>query len=148
MSGNYAQGPQQAGSSATPSRDAGFSVFATTTVIQAAGAATADFVDYLPDGARIVDIKLDSPTAHTSGTATLQGGSTVGGTDFFSATDVKSTARISPTFTAAQLAATQPMAHVSGQGDVPVNLRLTLGATQTSVGTTYCTILYTIELSV
>lgn len=147
MSGSYFQGPQQAGSYPVPGRDVGFSVYATTVQIAAGGQATADFVEYLPDGARILDVFLDSPTAHTSGTATISGGSTVGGTEFFSATDVKTNARAKPTFTAAQLAAIQPLAHVSGQSDVPINLRLSLGATITSVGVTNVTVLYTLELS-
>lgn len=147
MSGSYAQGPQSAGNTATASRDIGYSVYASTVVVQAAGGATADFVNYIPEGARVIDVYLDSPTAHTSGTATISGGSTVGGTDYFSATDVKTNARAKPTFTAAQVTLLQSLAHVSGQSDVAVNLRLALGATITSVGTTNVTILYTLERS-
>lgn len=147
MSGTYMQGPQISGNYAAQGRDAGYTVFESTSTIQAASAATQDSVVYLPEGARIINVYLDSTTAHTSGTATISAGSTVGGTEYFSATDVKTNARATPTFTAAQLALMTSLAHVTGQNDVAINLRLALGATTTSVGTTNVTFVYAIERS-
>lgn len=144
--GTYAQGAQSSGSTPVASRDAGFSVLAQVATVQAAGAATADFVAYLPDGTQIVDVLLDTVTLHTSASATLAGGSTVGGTDLWPATNVLTAARARPTFTGAQLNAMQSMTHVSGATDVPVNMRLALG-TPTSVGTTKVVILYAPKVS-
>lgn len=74
---------------------------------------------YVPKGSKIVNILVDVLTAFNSGTsATLSVGSTAGGTQYASGVDVKTaTGRITPTFTAAQLAA---MANVSVLG-VPVS---------------------------
>ena len=143
--GSYAQGAQASGSTPTPDRDVGYGVFCQTINIQAAGNATKDFVAYLPDGAQIVDVKLDTTTLHTSASATLSGGTTVGGTDLWSATNVLSAGRASPAFTAPQLSALQALPHTSGQPDTPVNMRLALG-TPTSVGTTKVLLMYSLKL--
>lgn len=145
MAGSYAQGPQAAGNYPTPGRDSGLSVFKQVVDIPAGGQASANFTAYLPDGAQVVDIILDSTTAHTSATATVSAGTTLGGTELASATDVKTAARTRPTFTAAQLAAMQALTHVNGQVDVPIYLRLAL-TTPTSVGVTKATILYSLQL--
>lgn len=139
--GTYSQGAYQRGSTPCPSRDAGYGLLAKEVSIAAAGAASLDVAAYLPDGAQLVDVVLDTTVAHTSATATIAGGTTAGGTDLFPATDIKAGGRVRPTFTAAQLAALRSMPHVSGQADSPVNLRLAL-TTPTSVGVTKVLLLY------
>lgn len=141
--GTYLQGAITGGSTPGASRDVGNVIFSKTIACQAVAQATVDFTTYLPDGAQLVDVLLDSVTAHTSGTATIAiGTSAAGGTEICSATDVKTAARSRPTFTAAQLTAGQSLAHVSGQSDVLVYVRLALGATQTAVGLTNVTFVY------
>ena len=143
--GTYSQGAQTTGSTPTPSRDVGYDVFAQVINVQAAGGATLDLTTYLPDGAQLVDVKLDTTVLHTSATATLSGGITAGGTELWPATNILSAGRVSPTFTAAQLAQMQAMPHISGQTDSPVFMRLAL-TTPTSVGTTKVTLLYSPKL--
>ena len=142
--GSYSQGAQQSGSTPVPSRDAGYSTFCQNLDVVANGNATRDYTLYLPDGAQILDWTLDTTTAHTSATATIQAGTTVGGNDLFSATNVLSAGRAQPTFTAAQLLQSAALPHVNGQTDTPVNVRLTL-TTPTSVGTTKVNIRYAIK---
>lgn len=62
---------------------------------------------YIPAGSKIVNIVVDVLTAFNSGTsAVLSVGTAAGGTQYASGVDVKTaTGRITPTFTAAQLAA-------------------------------------------
>jgi metal-dependent HD superfamily phosphatase/phosphodiesterase len=62
---------------------------------------------YIPVGSKIINILVDVLTAFNSGTsAVLSVGITAGGTEYASGVDVKTaTGRITPTFTAAQLAA-------------------------------------------
>ena len=144
--GTYMQGAQSAGSTPTPSRDVGLATFSQTINIQAAGTANLDVTAYLPDGAQILDWNLDTTVLHTSATATLQAGTTVGGVDIFSATNVLAAGRAAPTLTAAQLILAQAMPHVSGQSDSPVYFRLVL-TTPTSVGTTKVNIRYAVKLS-
>lgn len=62
---------------------------------------------YIPVGSKIVNILVDVLTAFNSGTsAVLSVGTSAGGTQYASGVDVKTaTGRITPTFTAAQLAA-------------------------------------------
>lgn len=139
--GSYMQGALAGGSTPTPARDKGFAVFSQTIDIQAAGNATKDFVMYLPEGAQIIDINLDTTTLHTSASATLAGGTTVGGTDLWSATNVLALGRAQPVFTGPQLLACMALPHVSGQTDTPVNMRLALG-TPTSVGLTRVNLRY------
>lgn len=139
--GTYSQGAGSRGSTPCPSRDAGYGLLVKEVSIAAAGATSLDVAAYLPYGAQIVDVMLDTTTAHTSATATIAGGTTVGGTELFSATDIKAAGRARPVFTAAQLTAMRSMPHGSAQSDSPVNLRLALG-TPTSVGVTRVLLLY------
>jgi len=133
--GSYMQGALTGGSTPTPARDKGFMVFSQTVDIQAAGNATKDFTVYLPDGAQLIDLNLDTTTLHTSASATLSGGTTVGGADLWSATSVLSLGRAQPVFTGPQLLACMALPHTSGQSDTPVYMRLALG-TPTSIGLT------------
>lgn len=143
--GSYAQGAQSQGNYPTPGRDVGFVLAVKTVAIQAAGGATLDVTTYLPEGAQVVDVLLDTVTAHTSASATVSGGtSAVGATELFSATDVKTTARTRPTFTSAQLLAMNNLARNSGKPDCAVYLRLALG-TPTSVGLTNVNLVYAIK---
>ena len=141
--GTYMQGAIQSGSTPAVARDGGYSVFSKTVPCQAVAQASVDFTTYLPAGAQIVDVLLDSVTAHTSGTAAiLIGTSAAGGTEICSSTDVKTTPRSRPTLTAAQLTAGSSLARTAGQTDVALFIRLALGATQTAVGLTNVTFLY------
>jgi len=142
--GTYAQGAQQAGSTSVASRDSGFATYVKVVLVQATGQATLDIPSYLPDGAQVLDVLFDTLTAHTSASATIAIGFTAGGTDLTSATDVKTTVRTRPTFTAAQLTAGSSLAHDSGQPDKAINLRLALG-TPTSAGLTNVNILYALK---
>ena len=144
--GTYSQGSYTQGSTPTATRDVGYGLLVKEVSIAAAGGASLDVAVHLPDGAQLVDVLLDTTTAHTSATATIAGGTTVGGTDLLSATDIKAAGRVRPTFTAAQLAALRGLPHVSGQSDSPVNLRLAL-ATPTSTGVTKVLLLYAPILS-
>ena len=61
---------------------------------------------YIPVGAKIVDIMVDTLTAFNSATsAVLSVGTAAAGTQYASGVDVKTAGRVRPTFTAAQLAA-------------------------------------------
>jgi len=144
--GTYSQGAQTAGSTPTPARDVGYSVYSLTIDIQAAGNATKDFVAYLPEGAQLIDLNLDTTTLHTSASATLSGGTTVGGAELWPATNVLALGRAQPVFTGPNLLACMAMPHVSGQTDSPVNMRLALG-TPTSVGLTKVNLRYALRLN-
>lgn len=143
--GTYSQGAQTVGSAPQAGRDVGYHLGMQEVTIQASGAATADFVAYLPDGAQLVDVLLDTTVLHTSASATLSGGTAVAGTELWPATNILSAGRARPTFTAAQLAAMAAMPHVNGQPDSPVHMRLALG-TPTSVGTTKVRLIYAPKL--
>jgi len=144
--GTYSQGAHTSGSTPTPSRDVGLATFSQTINIQAGGLATADIIAYLPDGAQILDWNLDTTVLHTSASATLSGGTTAGGTDLFSATNVLAAGRATPILTGPQVLAQLALPHVSGQTDTPVYFRLALG-TPTSVGTTKVNVRYAIRLN-
>jgi len=100
---------------------------------------------YIPAGSKIVNIVVDVLTAFNSGTsAVLSVGTAAAGTQYASGVDVKTaTGRITPTFTAAQLAA---MSNVSVLGvaaptTAPVVVTVTpTGAT--SAGYVRVTVIY------
>lgn len=100
---------------------------------------------YIPAGSKIVNIVVDVLTAFNSGTsAVLSVGTAAAGTQYASGVDVKTaTGRITPTFTAAQLAA---MSNVSVLGvaaptKAPVVVTVTpTGAT--SAGYVRVTVIY------
>lgn len=149
--GAYAQGAQKAGSLPSPNSaaagpdDSGFALFAQNINLPATGVASADTTAYLPDGAQLVDVIYDTTTAHTSATATVSLGTTLGGTELTPATDVKTAARTRPTFTNAQLAAAQVIPHTNGQTYTPVYFRMAL-TTPTSVGVTKAVLVYALKL--
>lgn len=100
---------------------------------------------YIPAGSKIVNIVVDVLTAFNSGTsAVLSVGTAAAGTQYASGVDVKTaTGRITPTFTAAQLAA---MSNVSVLGvDAPTTAPVVVTVTPTgatSAGYVRVTIIY------
>lgn len=139
--GSYSQGAQKSGGGFGPGRDTGSTVLAQQVTIVAAAVASQDFTAYLPDGAILDDVIMDTTVAPTGTTAVVSGGTTLGGTEVWSATDVKATPRTRPTFTVAQLAVTQALPDVAGQSDTPVYIRLAQTG-PTAVGTIVVTLLY------
>lgn len=143
--GTYMQGALSAGSTATPSRDMGFNLVSKTVPMQAAVLANVDVTTYLPEGAQIVDIIMDTLTAHTSASAAISiGTSSAAGTEIASATTVTTGVRIRPTFTAAQLTAINALVRNSGQTDAAVYIRMALG-TPTAVGLTNVIFVYALK---
>jgi hypothetical protein len=146
--GTYAQGAQTAGAGPQAGRDVGYALFSKTVPCQAVAQASVDFTTYLPDGAQIVDIILDTVTAHTSASAAiLIGTSAAGGTELVSSTTVTAGGRVRPTLTAAQLTAMNALARNSGQLDEAIYVRLNLGAAQTAVGLTNVTFVYSLKIN-
>ena len=112
--------------------------------LQAGGAATADFYVDLPVGARLVDMKFQTSVAHTSASAAVTAGSAAGGAQYSASTTVTTAGTAAATATTI-LAAWQSLAGnvaVNGRDVARVYFRLTLGAAQTSVGTTYAVVSY------
>lgn len=144
MTGTYSQGAHKLGSTFGPDRDTGTVICTERVKIEAAAVASQDFTTYLPSGATLIDVILDAVVTPTGATATVSGGTTVGGTELFSATDVKTTPRSKPVFTAAQLLRMQAMPHVDGQSDSPVHLRLAQ-TTPTAVGTILAQLIYSLD---
>lgn len=102
-----------------------------------AAAATASFG--IPANANIVDIVIDQPVVTTGGTAiNLTSGISAAGVEYVASTDVKATARLRPTFTAAQLIA---MANVGANTSVFVQVTPTASAV--TAGVLSVTFLYT-----
>jgi hypothetical protein len=88
---------------------------------------------YIPAGSKIINILVDTLTAFNSATtAVLSVGTTAGGTQYASGVDVKTAGRVSPTFTAAQLAA---MSNVSVLG-IPAPTTAPVVVTITPTGAT------------
>lgn len=85
----------------------GFAVLEQETSITQNSTTAVSSTLYIPVGSKIINILVDVLTAFNSGTsAVLSVGITAGGTEYASGVDVKTaTGRITPTFTAAQLAA-------------------------------------------
>jgi hypothetical protein len=109
------------------------------TLVVATGTAAVTGTCYIPIGAAILDILVDTDTVWNSGTSdTLSVGTAAAGTQYASGVDVKTSAvRIRPTFTAAQLAAMQNVA-------APAELFVTItqvGAAA-STGKTVVSVLY------
>lgn len=143
--GTYAQGAQSAGSTATPARDAGFALFSKTVAMQAAVAATVDVTTYLPEGAQIVDVILDTVTAHTSASAAITiGTAAAGGTEIAPSTTVTTGVRVRPTFTNTQLTNMGTLVRDSGQSDKALFIRMALG-TPTATGLTNVTFVYSLK---
>ena len=127
------------GSTPSETGDAGFVVLSKQLVLQAAGSGASvnqDSTLDLPPGSQILNVFADTTVAHTSTTATLAIGSTVGGAEYYAATDIKAQGRVT-------FAATTTIAAIQDIGtNTSVKLRLALGTTTTTVGTTYVTVVY------
>jgi hypothetical protein len=120
--------------------DAGSAVLAQQIQLNVATGTTAvTGTAYIPIGANILDIIVDTTTAWNSATSdTLSVGTAAAGTQYASTVDVKTSAvRIRPTFTAAQLAALQT---VDSPGQIFATVTQ-VGAAATT-GATTVTILY------
>lgn len=113
-----------------------FEVYTKTITLQAASSANVDAVISIPKNTKIVNIMADTTVAWTATTASLTVGSSAGGTQYASGSDVKTITR-APTaaYTAAQLAA---MDNVGANTSIHVRVAST-GAT--AVGTTAVTVL-------
>jgi hypothetical protein len=84
----------------------GFAVLEQETSITQDSTTAVSSTLYIPVGAKLIDILVDTLTAFNSATtAVLSVGITAGGTEYASGVDVKTAGRVRPTFTAAQLAA-------------------------------------------
>jgi len=84
--------------------DIGTVVLQQDVVITNNGTNTVDVTMLLPGGSQIIDIIADTTTAWNSATSdTLSVGTASGGTQYASGIDVKSAARVRPTFTGTQL---------------------------------------------
>jgi len=90
---------------------------------------------YLPTGAQILDFLNDNLTQWDSGTsATLTGGITDGGTEYFGSVNGKSAGRQSPTYSSAQLTAMANIGtHVAVHLQMAVVGATTAGITQVTV---------------
>jgi len=122
-SGPLASGDRPAGYSGGP--NLGFVVLSQTVLINRAASSTSDSASInLPYNSQLLNIVVDVLTQYDSATsATLTVGTTAGGTQYASGVNAKTGVRVTPTFTAAQLAA---MASTGTTGPVV--------ATVTSVG--------------
>ena len=112
--------------------------------LQAGGAATADFTMDLPVGARIVSVNYQTSVTHTSASAAVTAGSAAGGAQYSASTTVTNAGSAAATATTI-LAAWQSLAGnvtVNGRDVARVYFRLSLGAAQTSTGTTYAVVQY------
>lgn len=100
---------------------------------------------YIPVGSKIVNILVDVLTAFNSGTsAVLSVGTSAGGTQYASGVDVKTaTGRITPTFTAAQLAAMSNVTVLGAAAPTTAPVVVTVTPTgATSAGYVRVTIVY------
>jgi hypothetical protein len=84
----------------------GFAVLEQETSITQNSTTAVSSTLYIPVGAKLIDIIVDTLTAFNSATtAVLSVGTAAAGTQYASGVDVKTAGRVRPTFTAAQLAA-------------------------------------------
>jgi hypothetical protein len=99
---------------------------------------------YIPVGAKLIDILVDTLTAFNSATtAVLSVGITAGGTEYASGVDVKTAGRVRPTFTAAQLAAMSNVTVLGVAAPTPAPVVVTVTPTgATSAGYVRVTLVY------
>ncbi len=142
--GTYSQGPHKLGSTPGPDRDTGTVACMERVKVEATAVATQDVIAYLPAGSTLIDVILDAAVTPTGTTATISGGTTVGGTELWNATDTKATPRTRPIFTTAQVLQMQAMPKVAGQSDSPVHIRLTQTG-PTAVGAVAVMLIYTLD---
>ena len=122
FSGPLVSGDRPAGASGGP--NVGFAVLSQTMLIDRDATLVQSATVNLPYKSQILNILCDMLTQYDSATsATVSVGTTAGGTTYASGVNAKTGVRVTPTFTAAQLAA---MASTNSTGPVV--------ATVTSVG--------------
>lgn len=143
LSGPLITGTLQTGDTNGPNQGA-VTLMQLTSITQNSTTAVSSTL-YIPAGSIIVDVHVDVLTAFNSATsATLSVGLTAGGTEYVSGVNVKAaTGRITPTFTAAQLAAMDGVTvlGVAAPTTAPVVVTVTpVGAT--SAGYVFVTIFY------
>lgn len=134
----YMQGALKSGDTPSEYGAVGYALFAKSTTLQAASAATVDGTISVPKNSQLVSLLIDNTVAWTaSGAVTLTIGVTAGGTEYVTSADLKTVTRPTITFTAAQLAA---MANVGN--NVSVVCRATTASGANATGTTIVTAVY------
>lgn len=104
FSGPLRAGDRTAGETNGP--NIGFAVLQQETALTQNGTNAVSATLFVPVGAKIVDIIVDTLTPFNSATsAILSVGTAAAGTQYASGVDVRTAGRVRPTFTAAQLAA-------------------------------------------
>jgi len=122
----------------------GFAVLEQETSITQNSTTAVSSTLYIPVGAKLIDILVDTLTAFNSATtAVLSVGITAGGTEYASGVDVKTAGRVRPTFTAAQLAAMSNVTVLGVAAPSPAPVVVTVTPTgATSAGYVRVTLVY------
>jgi hypothetical protein len=122
----------------------GFAVLEQETSITQNSTTAVSSTLYIPVGAKLIDILVDTLTAFNSATtAVLSVGITAGGTEYASGVDVKTAGRVRPTFTAAQLAAMSNVSVLGVAAPTPAPVVVTVTPTgATSAGYVRVTLVY------
>jgi hypothetical protein len=122
----------------------GFAVLEQETSITQNSTTAVSSTLYIPVGAKLIDILVDTLTAFNSATtAVLSVGITAGGTEYASGVDVKTAGRVRPTFTAAQLAAMSNVTVLGVAAPTPAPVVVTVTPTgATSAGYVRVTLVY------
>lgn len=122
----------------------GFAVLEQETSITQDSTTAVSSTLYIPVGAKLIDILVDTLTAFNSATtAVLSVGITAGGTEYASGVDVKTAGRVRPTFTAAQLAAMSNVSVLGVAAPTPAPVVVTVTPTgATSAGYVRVTLVY------
>lgn len=122
----------------------GFAVLEQETSITQNSTTAVSSTLYVPVGAKLIDIIVDTLTAFNSATtAVLSVGTAAAGTQYASGVDVKTAGRVRPTFTAAQLAAMSNVTVLGVAAPTPAPVVVTVTPTgATSAGYVRVTLVY------
>jgi hypothetical protein len=122
----------------------GFAVLEQETSITQNSTTAVSSTLYIPVGAKLIDIIVDTLTAFNSATtAVLSVGTAAAGTQYASGVDVKTAGRVRPTFTAAQLAAMSNVTVLGVAAPTPAPVVVTVTPTgATSAGYVRVTLVY------
>ena len=122
----------------------GFAVLEQETSITQNSTTAVSSTLYIPVGAKLIDILVDTLTAFNSATtAVLSVGTAAAGTQYASGVDVKTAGRVRPTFTAAQLAAMSNVTVLGVVAPAPAPVVVTVTPTgATSAGYVRVTLVY------
>ena len=137
MSRTTFSGPVKSGTNRyTPYKNVGTTVLTQQTPFTFDATLVQSVTLYVPSASKIINVFVDVITAYNSATsATLTMGKTAAGTEYVSGVNVKTAARTTPTFTAAQLTNMQSTpVDVSSQTANNNGASSTLIVTVTSVG--------------